>query len=95
MEKLLNDIIEPHSPMIWNNFNQVFLAETRQETFTQIFYYWVYTTLTTADLETLYTYLQDQYFQYKPPSTEDYKEEWPEILTQKSPRRWLRIEGKR
>ena len=68
------------------------LAETRQEPFTETFYYWVNTTLNTEDLETLYSYLEDEYFQYETPSTEDYEDEWTEISTQKSRRPWLGIE---
>ena len=92
LDKLLADLIEPHPDIIWNIFEQVLLAETRQEPFTETFYHWVNTTLTTEDLETLYTYLEDEYFQYEPPSTEDYEAEWTEISTQKSRRRWLGIE---
>ena len=68
------------------------LAETRQEPFTETFYHWVNTTLNTKDLEILYIYLEDKYFQYEPASTEDYEDEWTEISTQKSRRQWLGIE---
>ena len=71
VEKLLNHITEPHAEIIWNSLEQVLLAEMRQESFNETFYYWVNTTRTTEDLETLYTYLEDNYFQYEPPSTED------------------------
>ena len=91
VEKLLNDITEPHPDIIWNSFEQVLLAETRQDSFHETFYYWVNTTLTTKDLETLYTYLEDEYFQYEPPSTEDYQDEWTEISTQQSRRKWLGV----
>ena len=91
LEKLLDDLLEPHPDIIWNNFVQVLLAETRQEPFTETFYHWVNTTLDTEDLETLYSYLEDEYFKYEPPSTEDYEDEWTEISTQKSRRRWLGI----
>ena len=89
---LLDNLIEPHPDIIWNTIEQVLLAETRQEPFTEPFYHWVNTTLNTEDLETLYNYLEDEYFQYEPPSTEDYEDEWTEISTQKSRRRWLGIE---
>ena len=92
LEKLLDNLIEPHPDIIWNTFEQVLLAETRQEPFTETFYHWVNTTLNTEDLETLYNYLEDEYFQYEPPSTEDYEDEWTEISRQKSRRRWLGIE---
>ena len=62
VEKLLNDITESPPDIIWNSFEQVLLAETRQESFDNTFYYWVNTTLTTEDLETLYTYFVDEYF---------------------------------
>lgn len=90
-EKLLHNITKPHPDIIWNTFEQVLLAETKQESFMETFYYWVYTILTTDDLETLYTYLEDKYFQYEPPSAEDYEEEWTETPTQQSRRRWLEI----
>ena len=93
LEQLLDDVIEPHPDIIWNSFEQVLLAETRQEPFTEIFYHWVYTTLNTEDLETLYNYLENEYFQYQYPSTEDYEDEWTEISTQKSGRQWLGIEN--
>ena len=64
LEKLLDDLIKPHPDIIWNIFEQVLLAETRQEPFTETFYHWVNTTLNTEDLETLYSYLEDEYFQY-------------------------------
>ena len=57
LEKLLDDLIEPHPDIIWNIFEQVLLAETRQETH----------------------------------STEDYEDEWTEISTQQSRRKWLGI----
>ena len=75
-----------------NILEQVLLAETRQEPFTETFYRWVNTTLYTQDLEALYSYLEDEYFQYEPPSTEDYEAEWTEISTQKSRRLWSGIE---
>ena len=75
LEKLLDDLIEPHPDIIWNIFEPVLLAETRQESFTETFYHWVNTTLNSEDLETLCSYLEDEYFQYKPPSTEDYEDE--------------------
>ena len=91
LEKLLDDLIEPHPDIIWNTFEQVLLAETRQETFTETFYNWVNTTLNTGDLEILYSYLENEYFQYEPPSTEDCQDEWTEISTQESRRKWLGI----
>ena len=53
LEKLLDDLIEPHPEIIWNTFEQVLLGETRQEPFTETFYHWVNTTLNTEDLEIL------------------------------------------
>ena len=91
-EELLDDLIEPHPDLIWNTFEQVLLAETRQEPFTETIYHWVNTTLNTEDLEILYSYLENEYFQYEPPSTEDYEDEWTEISRQKSRRGWLGIE---
>ena len=84
LEKLLDNLIEPHQDIIWNTFEQVLLAETRQEPFTETFYHWVNTTLNTEDLETLCSYLEDECFQYEPRSTEDYEDQWTEISTQKS-----------
>ena len=84
LEKLLDDLIETHPDIIWNTLEQVLLAETRQEPFTETFYHWVNTNLNTEDLEILYSYLEDEYFQYEPPSTEDYEDEWTEISTQQS-----------
>ena len=95
LEKLLDDLIEPHPDIIWNTFEQVLLAETRQEPFTETFIHWVNTTLNTEDLETLYSYLENEYFEYEPPSTEDYEDEWSEISTQKSRRRLLGIEDQK
>ena len=92
LEKLLDNLIQPHPDIIWNTFEQVLLAETRQEPFTETFYHGVNNTLNTENLETLYNYLEDEYFQYEPPSTEDYEDEWTEIFTQKSRRGWLGIE---
>ena len=92
LEKLLDNLLEPHPHIIWNTFEQVLLSETRQEPFTETFYHWVNTTLNTEDLETLYSNSVNEYFQYEPPSTEDYEDEWTEISTQKSRRRWLGIE---
>ena len=90
-EKLLYNITKPPPEIIWNPFKQVLLAETRQEHFTETFYYQVNTTLTTNDLETLYSYLEDKYISYKLPSTEDYEEELTETPTQRSRRRWMEI----
>ena len=41
LEKLLDDPIKPHPDIIWNTSEQVLLAETRQEPFTETFYHWV------------------------------------------------------
>ena len=87
--KLLNDITEPHPNHICNSFEQVLLAETRQESFDETFYSWVNTTVTIDDLGTIYTYLEDEYFHYEPPSTEDYEEESTEISTQQARRQRL------
>ena len=75
LEKLLDDLIEPHPDIIWNTFAEVLFAESRQEPFTVTFYHWVNTTLNSEALETSYSYLEDEYFQYEPPSTEDYEDE--------------------
>ena len=75
LEKQLDDLIEPHPDIIWNTFQQVLLSETRQGPFTETFYHWVNTTLNTEDLETLYSYLENEYFHYEPPSTQDYEDE--------------------
>ena len=91
LEKLLDNLIEPHPDIIWNSFEQVLFAETRQDSLNETFYYWVNTTLTTEDLETLYTYLENEYFQYEPQSTEDYEAKRTEISTQQSRRKWLGI----
>ena len=91
LEKLLDDHNEPDPDIIWNTFEQVLLAETRQEPSTETFYHWVNTILNTKDLEILYSYLEDEYFQYEPPSTEDYEDEWTKISTQQSRRKWLGI----
>ena len=95
LETLLNDPIEQHPDIIWNTFEQVLLAETRQKPFIETFYHWVNTTLNTEDLETLYSYLEGAYFQYEPPFTEDSEDKWTEISTQKSRRRWLGIEDQK
>ena len=92
LQQLLDNLIEPHPDIILNTFEQVLLAETRQEPFTETFYHWVNTTLNTQNLESLYSYLEDEYFQYEPPSTADYEDEWTEISTRKSRRWWLGIE---
>ena len=91
LEKLLDNLIEPHPDIIWNSFEQVLFAERRQHSFNETFYYSVNTTLTTADLETLYTYLENEYFQYEPQSSEDYEDKWTETSTQQSRRKWLGI----
>ena len=52
LEKLLDDLIETHLDITWNTFEQVLLAETRQEPFTETFYHSVNTTLNSEDLET-------------------------------------------
>ena len=58
-EELLDKITEPYPDLTLPSIKQVWLSGTRQESFTETFYYWVNTetTLTTEDLETLYTYL--------------------------------------
>ena len=93
LQKLLHDLIEPHPDIIWNTFEQVLLAETRQEPITETFHHWVNTTLNTEHLEALYSYLEDEYFQYEPLSTQDYEDEWTKISTQKSRRQWLGIKN--
>ena len=56
-EDLLDSITEPHPDLTLPSIEQVWLSETRYESFTETFYYWVNTetTLMTEDLETLYT----------------------------------------
>ena len=60
LEKLRDDLIEPYPNIIWNTFEQVLLAETRQEPFTETFSHWVNTNLNKEDLETLYSYLENE-----------------------------------
>ena len=57
IEELLDKITEPHPDITLPSIEQVWLSETRYESFTETFYYWVNTetTLMTEDLETLYT----------------------------------------
>ena len=92
-EEHLDKITEPHTDLTLPSIEQVWLSETRYESFTETFYYWVNTeiTLTHEDLETLYTYLEDEEFQWEPPREDDYEEEWTEIATQQSRRKWLGI----
>src|ERR1700761_139098 len=92
-EDLLDSITEPHPDLTLPSIEQVWLSETRYGHFIETFYYWVNTetTLTTEDLETLYTYLKDEEFQWEPPTGNDYEEEWTESATQQSRRKWLRI----
>ena len=92
-EELLDSITEPHPDLTLPSIEQVWLSETRYESFTETFYYWVNTetTLTTEDLETLYTYLEDEEFHWEPATENDYEEEWTEIATQQSRRKWLGI----
>ena len=92
-EDLLDNITEPHPDLTLPSIKQVWLSETRYESFTETFYYWVNTetTLTTEDLETLYTYLEDEEFRWEPPTEDDYEREWTEIATQQSRRKWLGI----
>ena len=82
-EELLDKITEPHPDLTLPSIQQVWLSETRYESFTETFYYWANTetTLTTEDLETLYTYLQDEEFHWEPRTEDDYEEEWTEIAT--------------
>ena len=93
IEELLDKITEPHPDLTLPSIEQVWLSETRYESFTETFYYWVNTetTLTTEDLETLYTYLEDEEFHWESPTEDDYEEEWTEMPTQQSRRKWLGI----
>ena len=93
IEELLAKITEPHPDLTLPSIEQVWLSETKYESFTETFYYWVHTetTLTTEDLETLYTYLEDKEFHWEPPTEDEYEEVWTEIATQQSRRNWLEI----
>ena len=92
-QEFLDKITEPHPDLTLPSIEKVWLLETRQESFTESFYYWVNTetTLTIEDLETLYTYLEDKEFHWEPPTENEYEEEWKEIATQQSRRKWLGI----
>ena len=92
-EDLLDNITEPHPDLTLPSIEQVWLSETKHESYTESFYYWVNssTTLMIEDLEILYTYLEDEEFHWEPPTTEDYEEEWTEIATQQSRKKWLGI----
>ena len=92
-EELLDKITEPHPDLTLPSIEQVWLSETRYKSFTETFYHWVNSeiTLTPEDLETLYTNLQDEEFQWEPPTEDDYEEEWTKIATQQSRRKWLGI----
>ena len=61
-EELLDKSTEPHPDITLPSIEQVWLSETRYESFTETFYYWVNSeiTLTPEDLETLYTYLKSK-----------------------------------
>ena len=93
IEERLDKITEPHPDLTLPSIEQVWLSETRYEPFTETFYYWVNTetTLTTEDLEILYTYLEDEEFHWEPPTEDEYEEEWTEVATQQSRRKWLGI----
>ena len=88
-EELLDKITEPHPDLTLPSIKQVWLSETRYESFTETFYHWVNTetSLTTEDLEILYTYLEDEKVHWEPATEDDYEEEWTEIATQKSRRK--------
>ena len=88
-EELLDKITEPHPDLTLPSIAQVWLAETRYESFTETFYYWVTSeiALTKEDLEALYTYLEDEEFHWEPPTEDDYEEEWTEIATPQSRRK--------
>ena len=92
-EELLHKITEPHPDLTLPSIQQVWLLETIYESFTETFYYWVNsrTTPKTEDLEALYTYLKSEEFHWEPPTEDDYEEEWTEIATQQSRRKWLGI----
>ena len=92
-EDLFDNSTEPHPDLTLPSIEQVWLLETRYESFTETVYYWVNTetTLTTEDLETIYTYLEDKEFHWDPPTEAEYEEEWTEIATQQSQRKWLGI----
>ena len=92
-EDLLDSITKPYPDLTLPSIEQVWLSETRYESFTETFYYWVNSeiTLKPQDLETLYPYLEDEEFQWEPPTEDDYEEESTEIATQQSRRKWLGI----
>ena len=92
-EDLLTNITEPHPDLTLPSIEQVWISETRFESFTETFYHRVPSdiTLTSEDLETLYPYLEDQEFHWEPPTEDDYEEESTEIATQQSRRKWLGI----
>ena len=92
-EELLDKLTEPHPDLTLPSMEQVLLSETRYESFTETFYYWVNSeiTLTPEDLENLCTYLEDEEFHCEPPTEDDYEEDWIEIATQQSRRKWLGI----
>ena len=93
MEDLLDKITEPHPDLTLPSIEKVWLSGTRYESSTETSYYWVNTetTLTTEELETLYTYLEDKEFYWEPPTEDYYEEEWTEIATQQSRRKLLGI----
>ena len=92
-ENVLDNITEPHTDLTLRSIEQVWLSEARYESYTETFYYCVYSqkTLRNEDLEILHTYLEDEEFHWEPPTEEYYEEEWTEIATQQSRRKWLEI----
>ena len=72
-EEFLDKITEPHPDLTLPSIKQVCLSETRYESFTETLNYWVNseTNLTPEDLETLYTYLEDEEFHWEPPTEDD------------------------
>ena len=92
-EELLAKITQPHPDLTLPSIEQVWWSETRNKSFTETFYNWVNSeiTLTKQDFEALYTYLEDKEFHWEPRTEDNYEEEWTEIATQQSPRKWLVI----
>ena len=92
-EDLLANLTEPHPNLILPSIEQIRLSETKYESYTETFYYWVNSTLTIENLGILYTYLEDQEFHWEPATEEDHEDEWTARATQQSRRKWFRCYG--
>ena len=92
-ENQLESLPEPFPEIPIASFHHRLRPDKTEEPYHETFRGWTQVSqpLSPEDFTDLYSYLEDTYTEWEPPTADDFTIEWNEISTQQSRRRWLGI----